>query len=192
MASAGLARTLEARRSAAPASSAHLVQDFQRLRLQLYASILFVDSASICTAFLLADLIRHGRLAGYGISTFLVLFPAYLAVAVNGDVWSIVSLQRPRHSAASAVRALLLAIAIATLFLFSMKVGADFSRLVFGIGSCIALTLLAVARILAGQAIGRRYGWKFRREVLIVDGIAATPSDGEIIVDAAREGLRPA
>ena len=191
IASVDLAQSRQ-RGTSQPLGLAKPLVDFQHLRLRLYASILIVDGLATLSAFLSADLVRFGRLEGYGFSTFMVLFPTYLAVAVNGDAWSIASLRAPRHSAASAVRALLLAITIATLFLFSLKVGADFSRLVFGIGSCIALALIASGRIVAGHLIGRRYGWKFRREVLIVDGIAAAPSDEEIIIDAAREGLRPA
>ena len=191
MASIGLARHLEDRDGS---TASHLpvkyVADFQRLRVNLYALMLLVDGASMISAFLIADVIRHGRLEGYGINTFMVLFPTYLAVALNGDIWSIASLQRPRHSAASAVRALLFALSIATVFFFSLKVGAEFSRLVFGIGSCIALLAIVGCRLVLGQAIGRRYGWRFRNEVLIVDGVPALPANGQAVIDARREGLQ--
>ena len=166
--------------------------DFRRLRLNLYALILMVDALVMAGAFLLADFLRFGRLEGYGFTTFVVLFPTYVAVGLNGDNWSIESLLSPRHSAASATRALLLAITVATVLFFSLKVGADFSRLVFGIGCCIALVSIAVTRVALGQAIGELCGWTFRREILLLDGMAAAPDPGGIVVDAAGEGLRPA
>ncbi len=184
-------RSLVSNRAPRAAATA-AVLDFRRLRLNLYALILVVDALVMAGAFVAADLIRFDQLQGYGLSSFMVMFPTYVAVGLNGDAWSIGSLQRPKHSAAAAVRALLLAIAVASVMFFSLKVGADFSRLVFGIGSCIAVGLIAAARLALGRALGLRYGWTFRREVLILDGLAATPAADEIVVDAAREGLSAA
>jgi exopolysaccharide biosynthesis polyprenyl glycosylphosphotransferase len=163
--------------------------NFQRLRLKLYVLILLVDALSIAAGFLLADATRFGHLQGYGLSTFMVIFPIYLAVGLNGDAWSIAALQSPRHSAGSAVRALLFAAAVATAMLFSLKIGEDFSRLVFGIGSCFSLALIAATRLALGRTIAGRYGRSLRREVLILDGVDAAPAGEEIVVDAAREGL---
>jgi lipopolysaccharide/colanic/teichoic acid biosynthesis glycosyltransferase len=64
--------------------------------------------------------------------------------------------------------------------------------LVFGIGSCIALGTISGLRLALGRAIGRRCSWSFRREVLILDGVQASRSGHEIVVDAATEGLKPA
>jgi exopolysaccharide biosynthesis polyprenyl glycosylphosphotransferase len=191
-ASLGLARQLEGERSLAPRHRAHRVADFQRLRLRLYATILAVDAVAMACAFLLADAARFGRYEGYGLSTFLVLFPTYLAIALNGDAFSIPALKSPRHSAASAVRSLLFAFAVATAIFFSLKVGEDFSRLVFGIGSAFSLALVTGGRLALGGAICRRYGRSFRREVLIRDGVDAAPAGEETVVDAASEGLTPA
>ena len=169
----------------------HKVSDFRHLRLNLYALILIIDALSICSGFLIADLIRFGRLQGYGFATFMVMFPTYVAVGLNGDSWSIDALQRPKHSAASSARAFLFAIAVATVLFFSLKVGEDFSRLVFGIGSCVSLILITAARYIFGQAIGRRFGWSFRREVLLLDGIKTEPAGDEVVINASKEGLSP-
>ncbi len=190
MASSGLAWT--AQQESGRGGVVQQDQDFQHVRLKLYGLILAGDGAAMLSAFMAADLIRFGQLQGYGLTTFMVLFPTYVAVALNGDAWSIASLQRPRHSAGAAIRAFLFAMAIATVFFFSLKVGEDFSRLVFGLGSCIALGTISGARLAGGLAIGRRYGWNFRREVLILDGVTVPRSGNEIIVDAASEGLCPA
>jgi lipopolysaccharide/colanic/teichoic acid biosynthesis glycosyltransferase len=193
MASSGLAWSTQRQDDAATLGrSVERVPDFQHLRLRLYGLILAGDCLAMALAFLSADLIRFGRLEGYGFSTFIVLFPTFVAVALNGDAWSMASLERPRHSAASAVRAFMFAMAIATVFFFSLKVGEDFSRLVFGIGSVIALGTMAAVRLALGEAIGRRYGWRFRREILILDGLEASGSGNEIVIDASSEGLHPA
>ncbi|HET7316595.1 MAG TPA: sugar transferase [Sphingomicrobium sp.] len=165
--------------------------DFRRLRLNLYALVLLVDAVAMAGAYLLADVLRFGRLEGYGLTTFIVIFPTYVAVGLNGDSWSIDSLRSPRHSAASATRALILALAVATVVFFSLKVGADFSRLVFGLGSCIALVSIALARLGLGHAMGELCGWTFRREVLLLDEVTAAASSGEVVVDAAEAGIRP-
>jgi lipopolysaccharide/colanic/teichoic acid biosynthesis glycosyltransferase len=119
------------------------------------------------------------------------MFPTYVAIGLNGDCLSIESLRNPRHSAAAAVRALLLAIAVATILFFSLKVGAQFSRLVFGLGSCLSLLLLAGGRIAVGRRIGERFGWTFRREVLLCDGVEVRALGRDIVVHAGKAGLEP-
>jgi len=190
MASTGLAgRSSQQAHPRSLSNATERVPDFQRLRLRIYALIFLVDAAMMASSFLTADLIHYGRLVGYGFKTFMVLFPTYAVIGVNGDAWSIASLQRPRHSAASAVRALLLATAIATVFFFTLKVGADFSRLVFGMGCCFSIVLIAAARIATGVAVGRHYKWNFRREVLILHGVETSASTGQVVFDASLEGL---
>ena len=165
--------------------------DYRRLRLNLYLLILAVDALCLFAAFIVADFARFGALHGYGLTTFIVMGPIYAAIGFNGDSLSIESLRRPRHSAAAATRALLFAIAVATILFFSLKVGENFSRLVFGIGSCLAVIFIGGGRLLLGRSIGERYGWTFRKEVLLVDGAEAPVTGHELVVDAAREGLMP-
>jgi lipopolysaccharide/colanic/teichoic acid biosynthesis glycosyltransferase len=165
--------------------------DLRQLRLRLYALLFACDGLILAAAFVAADLIRFGAMQGYGLTTFGLIFPVYVAVGLNGEAWSIEALGSPRKSAAAAARALIAAIAVATIILFSMKIGEDFSRLVFGIGAVLALPLVAIARVVLGNRIGKSHGWRFRNEVLLLDGLAAEPTPGERVVDAARDGLRP-
>jgi lipopolysaccharide/colanic/teichoic acid biosynthesis glycosyltransferase len=67
----------------------------------------------------------------------------------------------------------------------------DFSRLVFGIGSVIALGTMSAVRLALGQAIGRRCRRSFRRDILILDGIAANATGNEVVIDAGSERLHP-
>jgi len=178
-------------RGAVRAKAAAHVSDFRNLRLRLYVVIAIADGFALLAAFLLADLLRFGVAQGYGLTTFMVMFPIYAAVGLNGDSWSLRSLRNPRHSAASAARALVFAIAVATVVFFTLKIGEDFSRLVFGLGSCLAVVLLAGGRMVLGRSFGQHYGWSFRREVLLVDGVEALPEGDEILVDVQKEKLQP-
>lgn len=165
--------------------------DYRTLRLRLYAVIGIADGFAMLGAFLLADLLRFGQTQGYGVTTFMVMFPAYVAVGLNGDCWSIKALRSPRHSAGSATRALMFAIAVVTMAFFTLKIGEDFSRLVFGIGSVLALILIAGGRLFIGRSFGEHYGWSFRREVLLIDGIDTSAEEGEVVVDVRTEKLQP-
>lgn len=167
------------------------VHDCTRLRPKLYALLFGADALLMASAFVAADMIRSGSLQGYGVSTFLVLFPIYAAVAFNGGAWSIDALRSPRHSAACASRALLFAVAVATVLFFSLKVGEEFSRLVFGIGSALALPLIAGGRFLLGRRFGERYGWTFRKEVLLIDGMYVVPQAEDIVIDTRAAELLP-
>ena len=181
------------RQAAAPAPNARWTGDFHRLRLRLYALMIVADGALMACAFLLANIARYGRpFESYGVSTFALLFPVYLAIGLNGGAWSLKALASPRRSVSLSAQSLMFAIAVATILFFSLKVGEDFSRLVFGIGSLLSLLMIAAGRERLGEAIGRRCGWTFRKEVLITDGAAAEAVGTELVVDAERESLRPA
>jgi exopolysaccharide biosynthesis polyprenyl glycosylphosphotransferase len=170
----------------------HWKGGFQGLRLRLYLLFALIDCLCLTAAFLLANVARYGRpFESYGLNTLALLLPIYLAINFNGGAYSIKALTDPRRSAGIAVQSLLFAIAVAVALLFSFKIGEDFSRLVFGIGSVLALLMIAAARERLGGAIGARCGWTFRREVLLTDGVAVTAVGAEQLVDAERESLRP-
>ena len=166
--------------------------DCRQLRIRLYALLLLSDALFMACAFLLADFIRFGAYVGYGVQTFLVLLPIYVAVGFNGGAaWSIRALSSPRASASAATRALAFSICVATVVFFTLKVGEDFSRLVLGIGSTLSLVLIAAARIAIGKRIGDRYDWTFRREFLLLDGVRATANATESVIDARKLKLTP-
>jgi len=178
--------------TARPAARMRRKGDFHRLRLRLYALMIVTDGALMATVFAATNLIRYGwPFESYGINIFALLFPVYLAVGLNGGAWSLKALISPRRSAALAVQSLLLAIAVATALFFSLKIGEDFSRFVFGLGAALSVAVIATGRLRLGAAIGRRYDWTFRREVTIVDGIATESAGTERLIDARHEALSP-
>lgn len=166
--------------------------EFHQLRLRLYALLFATDALCVAVAFLVANQLRFGdMLASYGVNTIAVLFPVYVAVGLNGGAWTIEALQTPRRSVAAAIRAFCFAVAVAAILFFSLKIGEDFSRLVFGIGSLFSVLLIAASRLFLGQRLGRRFDWTFQRRVLLLDGVGAIPVHNEIVVPAEKEGLRP-
>ena len=79
----------DARQSTAIQPKKAETQDFRTLRLRLYAVIGIADGLAMLAAFLIADLARFGAAQGFGVTTFSVMFPTYVAVGLNGDAWSI-------------------------------------------------------------------------------------------------------
>jgi polysaccharide biosynthesis protein PslA len=168
------------------------VRDLGGLRLRLYLIMMASDAAAITAAFLIANMARYGHaFDSYGLNTLALILPIFIAIGLNGGAYSIGALTSPRRSVDIAVQSMLFAIVVATTLLFSLKMGEDFSRLTFGIGSILAALMIAAARSRLGNAIGRRCGWTFRREVLICDGIEVCPIGTERLVDAEKEGFRP-
>jgi exopolysaccharide biosynthesis polyprenyl glycosylphosphotransferase len=166
--------------------------DYPSLRIRIYLLLVALDGVATAAAFTGADLLRFGGFHGFGATSFLVLFPIYLAVGLNGGAaWSIAALASPRTSAVAATRALLIAVAVTTLVFFTLKIGEDFSRLVFGVGSAASLLLMAMSRLIVGNVIGRRCSWTFRREVRLVDGVRDDAEPTEFVIDATSAGLRP-
>ena len=167
--------------------------EFHQLRLRLYAVLLASDALCMALAFLAANQLRFAdAFASYGLNTLGVILPIYVAVGLNGRAWQIEALQNPRQSVVAALRAFCLALAVAAILFFSLKIGEDFSRLVFGIGAVLSLLLLGASRFFLGRFLGRQFDWTFRREVLLVDTSLPAPIGNEIVIDAAEVDLRPA
>jgi lipopolysaccharide/colanic/teichoic acid biosynthesis glycosyltransferase len=178
----------------AQAASAPLWRrDFGWVRLRLYTLLLAADATLMAASFLLANQLRFGELTGsFGLNTFLLLFPLYVALGFNRGAWSIDALSSPRRSAALAVNSLLIAIALAAILLFSLKIGEDFSRLVFGSGALLSVAAIAIGRLSIGRRIGERHEWAFRKEVLLIDEVETLPVGKQQVIDARRLGIEPA
>lgn len=167
--------------------------DFGWLRIRLYVLLFAADGLLMAGSFLVANQLRFGVLtASYGLNTFLLLFPLYAVLGFHRGAWSIDALSNPRRSAALAVKSLLFGIALSSVLLFSLKMGADFSRLVFGIGATMAVLAIALGRLVIGEQIGKRNDWAFRKDVLLIDKVPTAAEGKQIVVDATAAGIEPA
>ena len=183
---------LDGRAFAGQSSSAPKSRDFGWLRVRLYILLLAADTLLMAASFLAANQLRFGELTGsFGLNTLSLLLPLYVALGFSRGAWSLDALSSPRRSAALAVSSMLLSIALAAVLLFSLKIGEDFSRLVFGVGAAMSLLAIALGRLMIGRQIGERLGWAFRKEVLLVDEAPAAAVGSEMVVDAGRFGIEP-
>lgn len=164
----------------------------ERSRLRLLASLFALDCLCIIFGFTMAGAIRLGSpVEAQGLRTLAVVFPIFIAIALNNKSYTLEVLERPGTGIGRSLQALLYACAVAIALLFYLKWSDEFSRLIFAIGTVTTLAALAAARWIYGQYLGDRYSWTFRNRLVIVDEVAVTPHPGDCIVFADKLGITP-
>ena len=162
------------------------------LRLRLYASLVTIDAVSVVLGFMLANYARLGDLLhGRGWDLLAIVLPMFIAMAANSRAYSIEVLRSPRTGARRAVQALLIALAVVIGIFFYLKASASFSRMMFGVGGVASILFVGFGRWGFGQVIGKRFGWRFTNDVLLIDGVSAFPKQGEIVLFADQAGISP-
>lgn len=171
--------------------------DVRRLRARrawrtyLRAGAVLADMAAILIAFALASLIRFGTFHDQALMTLGVVLPAYIAIAAGQKGYSISSVVDARTGGATAIMAFVITLCVVGLAVFFLKVGAEFSRATFGIGSAIALVLMPVARYALGALSRRALGGTPLNEVIIQDGASFAMAPDTLVLDAERDNLEP-
>lgn len=166
--------------------------NFKLVRFRLCTLLAVLDAVAVTAGFALSNALWWGSpLAPLGVNNLTVLWPVYLCIALNNGAYSSHALSAPRTGTAHAACAMLLAVLAVVSLLFTLKVSEDFSRAVFGLGSVASLTLIVIGRQAAGHWIGVHYGWVFRKDLLILDGLEVEPSAGEIAVSAEAADISP-
>ena len=162
----------------------------ERLRLNLYTTMFAVDLLCIIIAFMAVGALRMGApLGDQALRTLAVVIPTFIAVAVNNGAYSLASLQQPARGASKGAVALVFAIAGAIGLLFSFKVSADFSRIIFAAGTLLAVMTLISGRIVVGNHLGRKHHWTFANHLILVDSVPWDAVPGQPILFADRLGL---
>lgn len=163
-----------------------------RLRLALFSCLLVIDILCIVAGFMFAELIRLGSIFELqGWRTLAIVIPTFIPIALNSRAYSIEALKRPTFGARKALEALLCASAVAVALLFYMKMGVQFSRLLFAIGTLASVVLTVTARIAVGRALCAAYKWRFSNEMILADGIPVRAYRGEKVVQPADVGIEP-
>lgn len=164
----------------------------ERLRFRLYGLLVALDIFAISSAFVIGNILRlDTAFHPQGREMLVVLLPIFLALAANNRAYSIDALNRPQTGIVRALQALLIGFAVVMGILFYMKVGESYSRVALAIGTAGSIVLMASSRHLVGQFIGKLYKWSFVNEVVLVDSVTILPRQGEIVIIAEKEGLRP-
>ena len=164
----------------------------EQVRLRAYLVLIALDLSSLVAGYLVAGLLHLGSFMNtYSLQTIVVVIPTFMGVALNNGAYSIAALQRPAAGIAKACEALLFSVAAVIAILFYLKVSAEFSRLIFGVGAAIGLLLLVLSRWSFGRWVGRTHAWSFENTLLLVDGLPVVPRPGEVVVFPERAGIEP-
>jgi len=149
-----------------------------------------VDLAAISAAYLTASLLRLGSMDEDQLVRILIcILPIYMGVALNNQSHHVTTLLNGFRSVWRATTSFAFAAGAMLLVAFFMKIGEDFSRLLFGIGTMLALTLLVLWRYSLVR-IGRRYlGHSPFADLCIYDGVERGALSGEGSIDAEAVGL---
>src|SRR3546814_12067609 len=111
-----------------------------------------------------------------------------MGVALNNQSHHVTTLLNDFKSAWRAATALAFAAGAMLLVAFFMKIGEDFSRLLFGVGTVLALTLLVLWRYGLAR-IGQRYlGDSPFADLCIYDGVERSALSGPEAIDADAVG----
>lgn len=179
-------------RAALPDALSEIGASRELLRLRLYAALIILDAFAIILGFMIANVLRlETLLHSQGRHVLIALLPLYIGMALNSRAYSIEVLETPRVGVRRAVQALVIASAALIGLLFYLKASDSFSRLMFTIGSIASIFLVGCGRWGFGHLVGARLGWRFANEVLLVDGLSVSPSNGEIVVFADEVNIAP-
>jgi exopolysaccharide biosynthesis polyprenyl glycosylphosphotransferase len=163
-----------------------------QLRLALFSALLLLDVLCIVVAFQFAERVRLGSIFGLdGWRTLAIVLPTFIPIALNNRAYSIEALKRPTLGARRALEALLCATGVALALLFFLKIGVQFSRLLFAIGTITALALTVTGRIALGRALCKAYKWRFSNELVLADGIHVNANRGELVLNPLDLGIQP-
>ncbi|WP_255266817.1 exopolysaccharide biosynthesis polyprenyl glycosylphosphotransferase [Sphingomonas adhaesiva] len=178
----------------AAASEAYVsVGNREQARVRSYVALAFCDALVVVVSFLVANGIYLGdAMAVHGTTMAWVAVPVYLWMAAASGAYSGAVLRSPRTGASKAVRALVCACAAMLIIAYSFKVGAAFSRVIFWIGTLIAISFLFFQRLAMGRLILRILGGTPISTVVIVDGIDWTENEADVVLDAVQMGFDPA
>jgi polysaccharide biosynthesis protein PslA len=161
-------------------------------RFALFTGFFMLDMGCIVAGFLLAGFLRLG--SPFEVQewrTLSIVLPTFIPIALNSRAYSLEALNRPTFGARKALEALLCASAVALALLFYMKIGVQFSRVLFAAGTLLSVILTLTARVFVGRLVGSSHDWRFSNELVLADGVQMRAAGGELIVSPAAFGVDP-
>jgi hypothetical protein len=176
----------------ARAPKAGLAPSLEQRRLQVYLSLLLSDIAIVLTSFVVVSYLYLDRLAAPSamLAAYLLL-PIYVTIALYGGTYSIVSLNSWRKASVRAGFSLLVAAALLNFIAFFAKMNAEFSRVVFALGSMTAFGLMVVLRAWLNRWVRASWGPSPINRLVIEAGGPPVQLTDSYRISAAQHGLVP-
>ena len=161
-----------------------------RTRITLSVTSIAGDILLIVAAFCLASLFRLQLLDIEQLKILLaVTLPVYLGIAASNHAFSHLTILNFWKSFRKVATALVFAATVVLLFVFFLKTSAQFSRVIFGLGTVLALIMLVGERYLLAL-IGRYVTGENSQALLVIyEGEEFAGMAGEGALDAQEHGI---
>ena len=161
-----------------------------RTRITLSVTSIAGDILLIVAAFCLASLFRLQLLDIEQLKILLaVTLPVYLGIAASNHAFSHLTILNFWKSFRKVATALVFAATVVLLFVFFLKTSAQFSRVIFGLGTMLALIMLVGERYLLAL-IGRYVTGENSQALLVIyEGEEFAEMAGEGALDAQEHGI---
>ena len=164
----------------------------QRRRRLVSLSLHLTDLLSIILAFCLASIVRLGHIDVEQLTSVLItVIPIYYVAALQKNAHSAAVTFNLFRSARRAGAALALAAGTLLLVAFFMQIGAQFSRLLFGLGVLMAFFLIFGSRYVLARFARAYLGAHPYALLYIIDGEICHDATDGIAIEAANHGLVP-
>ncbi|MET3439187.1 sugar transferase [Sphingomonas sp. 1185] len=164
----------------------------ENLRLRCYVILAFGDICALAIAFLAANYIYMRDLSSpQGLTMLAAVIPVYIIIAAYNKAYSGITLENARIGCLFAVQTFVWTAVAVLFFVYFLKAGNHFSRIVFAFGGIGSVICICVVRLILAQHLLRMLGGTPFMTIVIRDGMDYTPVPHEIVVDAGDLGFDP-
>lgn len=170
-----------------------LAQPLERRRLQAYLALMLGDIIAIFGGFAITGYLYLGW-TGFNRAQLLaqLLLPVFLTVALYNGAYSLSTLQSARQGILRGLNALTVSAAVVVFIAYYTKSSAEFSRVLFTIGTLLSAVLIVWMRLQLRAFVRWRCGQRMINELLIDDGGPRIALAGAMRAEAKRLQLSPA
>lgn len=162
------------------------------LRIRYSLLTVLLDIVSITTAYAVASLIYLNLLDLDQLGRILVsLAPISLFFNLNNNAYSAAVMLDRMRSAWAGTSGLIWASLLMFLIFFFLKISEDFSRVLLGLGTILAVVLVAFSRMAVADSLARVVGASPFADLCILDGLEPPYPERGDAVDANEIGLEP-
>ena len=174
-------------------SASFEIRSRKNLRLAAYAIVSLADFMALAVGFLVPQLIYLGSLGpSQGVVIFGVLTPIYFGIAVLNRAYAADVLENIAAGISRSLQAFIFAAGSLLLIAYSVKAGAEFSRIIFASGASLTALMLIVNRFIAGRPIFSLLRGSPYTTIVVRDDVEYDCLPGEIVLVSSEIGFDPA